>query len=446
VTQVFQGVARPAEKAGGPSQVSANRVFFIDIMQGTIPSAGLLELAQKLNPSWVSPVPKKFRVVMMVYSDLAHDARVAKEASTLAEAGHEVHVVSLGSERGSELKVVQDPRNFLRHEIPRPANKGGPVRRRLRALWRSYRMVQIAEQLKGEVYHVHDANLLMQGWWVARVSKAKLVYDAHEISTHREGYRFLSGFVYWIEKCLAPKAFRMITTTQARADHFQQTYSLANPVVVLQNRPEFVDVKNFQGQKTIHARLNLNAEAKVVLYQGGLQPGRGLENFVRLATRFPGVHFVLIGSGRLESDLKSLVGDLGLTGQVHFISQVPLSELAPLTASADVGMQILQNTCLNHYTTDSNKLFEYALAGVPVVASDFPEIRKVVQAHQIGVLVSPDIFESIVAGLKMLLDDAQFWQACRENALRAGRELSWESQRGKLLREVYDLLPSEIRA
>ncbi len=71
--------------------------------------------------------------------------------------------------------------------------------------------------------------------------------------------------------------------------------------------------------------------------------------------------------------LEGMVAERGLERCVHFIPTVPLAELLAWTASADIGVQPIRNTCLNHLSTDSNKLFEYAMAGLPVVASDFPE-------------------------------------------------------------------------
>ena len=105
----------------------------------------------------------------------------------------------------------------------------------------------------------------------------------------------------------------------------------------------------------------------------------------------PPCHLVYIGGGRLLGALQGHGGRAGARGRACTSSPpCRLAELLAWTASADIGVQPIRNTCLNHLSTDSNKLFEYAMAGLPVVASDFPEIRRVVAAHDIGLLFDPE--------------------------------------------------------
>jgi glycosyltransferase involved in cell wall biosynthesis len=176
-----------------------------------------------------------------------------------------------------------------------------------------------------------------------------------------------------------------------------------------------------------------------VLYQGGLQPGRGLFNLLEAAKRVNGAAFVLLGTGTLERSLRERAHELGLDQTVHVLPPVPALELHAWTCSADIGVQILENTCLNHYTTDSNKLFEYTMAGLPIVASDFPEIRKIVTRYRLGVLVDPDDVAGIASRLQQLVNNACCRGRYHANALRAAPELSWETQVPVLLRGYRDL-------
>jgi len=99
-------------------------------------------------------------------------------------------------------------------------------------------------------------------------------------------------------------------------------------------------------------------------------------------------------------------------------------------------MQILRNTCLNHYTTESNKLFEYLMAGLPVVVSDFPEMRRIVEEYEVGIVVNPDDLADIAGAVKRLISDRTLYQRLRRNALDSAKTLSWEGQEGRLL-ELY---------
>src|SRR5699024_7838900 len=156
----------------------------------------------------------------------------------------------------------------------------------------------------------------------------------------------------WLESRVMPRSDIVLTTTAMRAKFFARAYGIGRPLV-LQNRPRHQPVES---AARIRRELRLPADKLIVLYQGGFQAGRGLESLVRVALLLPEAYFVFIGSGKLESRLKELADELELNGRVHFIPMVPVAELPSYTVSADIGMQPLENTCFNHFTTDSNKL------------------------------------------------------------------------------------------
>jgi glycosyltransferase involved in cell wall biosynthesis len=226
-----------------------------------------------------------------------------------------------------------------------------------------------------------------------------------------------------------PRADGTITTTEARAKFFARAYGIARPVV-LQNRPR---QQSPQASERIRQELGLSEAWPIVVYQGGVQQGRGLERLARVAAQVPNTYFVFIGGGRLDGSLRSIAAELGLEDRVRFIPTVALAELPSYTASADIGVQPIENTCLNHYTTDSNKLFEYVQAGLPVVASDLPEIRRVVREHDLGLLVPAGDSEALAAALNCLVADADKRRFHAQQSLKAAAALSWEQQEGELL-------------
>ena len=177
----------------------------------------------------------------------------------------------------------------------------------------------------------------------------------------------------------------------------------------------------------------LHSAPATALYQGGVQQGRGLERLGRVAAEVPNAYFVFIGGGRLDGSLRRIVEELQLEQRVRFIPTVALAELPSYTASADIGVQPIENTCLNHYTTDSNKLFEYVQAGLPVVASDLPEIRRVVREHDLGVLVPEGDSVALAAALRDLVGDEGKRQYYASQSRKAASVLNWESQEHELL-------------
>lgn len=396
---------------------------------------------------------------MLVWNEFLNDARVLKEAQTLQNAGYQVCVHALytpGINMQQEVysdgievcRVARSP--FWRWRKKKINTMSAPSvgklkslsmhRQLLRLIARTWTHLSLCSALvksKPDVIHAHDVNVLPTAWLAAKICRVPLVYDAHEISTSREGYQAFRKVVGWVEKKLMPSASGTITTTDMRAKYLARAYGIARPIV-LQNRPR----QTVPTQKTDHIRrhLSLPNDWPVVLYQGGLQSGRGLDTLIRSAALVDNAYFVLIGGGRLSSELEALAVSLKLNDRVYFIPTVALAELPLFTASADIGVQPIENTCMNHYTTDSNKLFEYALAGLPVVATDFPEIRRVVDGFQIGQLFSTKVGQTkeqaLANELNDLIQHPEQRARYRSNALQYRDKLCWEEQENKLL-ELY---------
>lgn len=339
------------------------------------------------------------RVSMIVWNNFRNDARVLKEAETLQAAGHEVTVFALHTPGetqrretlGSGVRVVRVMRSPLwtlrqrlgmtakpenptapRGSVAAPAKLAARSKLRLaagivtRGTTHSALLAAVIAS-RPDVVHAHDFNTLPTAWLASLISRSALVYDAHEISTDREGYARERKFIGWIEKRLMPRADATITTTEARAQFFARAYKVPRPIV-LQNRPRR---QEWAHSTRIRDELGLSEDWPIIIYQGGVQPGRGLERLATAAASVPRAYVVYVGSGKSEPAVRQVVADLKLEERVKLIPKVDLDQLSDYTRSADIGVQPIENTCLNHYTTDSNKLFEYVMAGLPVVASDF---------------------------------------------------------------------------
>lgn len=400
------------------------------------------------------------RVSMIVWNDFRNDARVLKEAETLQSAGYAVTVFALHTPGvtarketlGSGVKVVRVLRSPLwlfrkhRHHTAAPAaakNSGRfetPGRAKLLGLLLSRGITHFVLAVRmilsrPSVIHAHDVNTLATAWLARVFTRARLVYDAHEISTSREGYSSFRRMTALIEGWLMPRAEGTITTTEVRAKFFARAYGVVRPTV-LQNRPRYTNVERTE---TLRDVLGISGSAPIVLYQGGVQQGRGLALLVRAAQKVEDAWFVFVGGGRLVAELEQLTRELGIEDRVRFIPTVSLDVLPGYTASADIGVQPIENTCLNHFSTDSNKLFEYVMAGLPVVATNLPEIRQVVNGFDLGLLVPSGDLDALAAAIQRLVSDEALRSRYATNARAASEQLSWEEQEHKLV-ELYQRL------
>lgn len=145
---------------------------------------------------------------------------------------------------------------------------------------------------------------------------------------------------------------------------------------------------------------------------------------------------VIIGDGRIKADLQQRVMDANLEERIKFLPKVPLQDLLAYTKNAYLGFQILNNVCFNHYSASSNKLFEYVMSGVPVIGSNFPEIRKIVQGEQVGIVVDSHDPVSVAAGVNTLLADAELHEKMRQNCFLAREKYNWDKEKVIFL-EIY---------
>lgn len=400
------------------------------------------------------------KIAMIVWNEFLNDARVLKEAQTLQKAGYQVRVFALHKpgvtqpretlEDGIQVIRVspdmvslwptrkQAPQDAAAKALPQKGSRSSAPVLMLRAcgrVWAHLKFFANVVSYRPDAVHAHDVNTLPTGWLAAITSRAPLIYDAHEISTSREGYKGIRRIVGFIEKHLMPRASGVITTTEARSKFFARAYGVVRPTV-LQNRPRYLSRSNTH---RIRDELGLEKQWPIILYQGGLQQGRGLHKLVHAAVLVPDAYFVFIGGGRLTQSLINLSQSLGVSDRVHFIPTVKLAELPEYTASADIGVQPIENTCFNHFTTDSNKLFEYLIAGLPIVATNLPEIRKVVEKHEVGLLLNGKDIQALATALKTLIENPHMRKIMAGNSDRAALELNWEEQENKLV-ELYNQL------
>jgi glycosyltransferase involved in cell wall biosynthesis len=290
--------------------------------------------------------------------------------------------------------------------------------------------------LEAGVYHAHDLVTLPVAWAASRVCRARLVYDAHELFTEigRLG-PVIRALLRVVERTLIVRADRVVTVNESIAAELSRRYGVAAPAVVM-NFPRTNGQTFSRERSPLRAKVGLPPGIPVVLYQGMFMPYRGLENLVRAARSFTRAHLVMMGWGALLEPLRELARKEGVEDRVHFTGGVPLGELLSYTAGADVGAIPYRNVGLNNYYTSPNKLFEYCAAGVPVVASRFPELLKVVEGLGIGATFDPEQPEEIAAAVNGLLDDAAALARARANVARAGPRFTWEKESAKLL-DVY---------
>lgn len=291
---------------------------------------------------------------------------------------------------GTELRLLHRPEG------------GGP-----RFFWRNHRtMEQAARAVSARVYHASDLFVLPALARTARQKGARLVYDARELYPHvfgTVGKPWATLFWKRVERRYARRADAVFTVNETIADWMARHYGLAPPVV-LYNAP---DAQPLPVSDALRRRTGVAAGLPIVLYQGALFPHRGLPVLVEAMADVPGAALVLMGEGPLRGALETQIGAAGLSERAFVLDPVPPAELLAVTASADVGALPLDDACLSYRYALPNKLFEYLRAGLPVAATDLPEIRRVVDGFDVGLLSPPGDAGALARSLRKLVEDAE---------------------------------------
>jgi glycosyltransferase involved in cell wall biosynthesis len=285
-----------------------------------------------------------------------------------------------------------------------------------------------------DIYHSNDLNTLPQGYISAkwRFKKKPLIYDSHEVQTSRTGYE--SPWYKRFEGFFIKRMDSMMVENHTRAKFNEDLYGFYP--YVLHNYPS-AKIQQVDGKIDLHKMLNLPPDEKILLYQGGVQTGRGLENLVEAFPQFKEGTLLFIGDGKIKEKLESMVQEKGLEEKIRFIPKVPLKDLPKYTKNAYLGFQVLNNVCFNHWSASSNKLFEYMMNEVPVVACDFPEIKRVVEENEVGVTIDPHDPDEIAKGVNYLLDNPDKREVFSHNCINGRKKYNWELEQNNLL-EVYE--------
>ncbi len=375
------------------------------------------------------------KITMVILNTLSvrFDARVRKEMQSLADDGHQVALVGIAQE-GEQLRGMGGGRLLLfplwtrarfRHPLSWPVKF---VEYFVRALWASMRT-------GADAYHAHDLDALPVALVAGWLRGVPVVYDAHELFGER--LIAMAAMWRWLDRQLVNRADLVIAANEERADVMVAEYGARERPVVLMNTPRSGGAR---ADARLRAVLRLERESSMVVYQGALAPGRGIETIIASMSAWPSsAVFVLVGNA--GAYVRALVAELpakyGVEGRVLLADPVPSDAVADYISEADVGLVLYENTCRNNFLCAPNKLFEYCAAGVPVVASGFPPIANLMREFPVGLPVDPDKPGQLAAAVIRLLTDRSLAARARAACGQAIALYNWEVERLKL-RAAYE--------
>jgi glycosyltransferase involved in cell wall biosynthesis len=276
---------------------------------------------------------------------------------------------------------------------------------------------------RADIYLANDLDTLYANYLASKIRGKVLVYDSHEYFTEVPeliGRNFVRNFWLRIEKRIIPKLKYAYTVCQSLSDEYYKKYNVK--FSVLRNVP-------FKLDKTICTNKKIfPVDKKIIIYQGALNIGRGIESVIKSIKFLENVNFVIIGDGDIREQLKDLVMSENVSEQVFFTGKIPLEELTEYTVSAHLGISLEENMGLNYFYSLPNKIFDYIQAGIPVLASDFPEMKRIIESYNVGVCTLERDPKKLAEIIKSMLFDESVRDIWKKNTIKAAAELCWENE------------------
>lgn len=390
-------------------------------------------------------VSSPIRVCMHLLQTARTDFRVMRDATALIEAGFEVFIVDVDRDLSRPAEEIIDGVHLRHMRFP------GWYRPSHFKPWFFVKMMQAiimgtVQLLRtdADIYHAHIEKAFPACYFTARLRHKPLILDAPELTLSDRTlvhWKRLNALVTAIFASIVPHCNGVITASPLYAQEISKRYHISD-VTVIRNVPLHQTAIN---SNRLRQHLNLRPEVRIALYQGMLQPNRGLDVLVHAASFLdPNIVIIMMGNGLKDTveQLTALIKHEGVADRVKIIPAAPYAELLNWTASADIGLTVLPpDYSLSIRMCLPNKLFEYLMAGLPVLSSPLDAVAEVLTSYQVGQVVSSLTPKDVAVAINTMLADDSALAHMRQNALEVARdEFHWENERQKLVGLYHKIL------
>ena len=358
------------------------------------------------------------RIVISVTNDLTTDQRVEKTCEALSEIGYDVVLV------GRKLKTsLPIQKNYKTVRFCLLFNKGFLFYAEF-----NIRLFIFLLFTKKNLLFSNDLDTLLPNYLLSLLQQKTLVFDSHELFSEIPELVTkprIKNFWLYLEKKLIPKLKNVITVSNSIKNHYLNLYGVSATVVRNIPKIQKIDPKEFD--------VNTD-EKKIILYQGAVNIGRGIELMIDTMPLLDKYLFIVIGDGDILKELKEKVKLQNLNNKVKFLGKKSPEELKKLTLSASIGMSLEEDLGLNYRYALPNKVFDYLHANIPVIIADLPEMRALIEKYSIGEILterSPEVLAKIIKQMTT--------KSYKKELAMAKEKLNWSKEKKKLTSIFFKL-------
>lgn len=363
------------------------------------------------------------RVIVSVTNDLSTDQRVDKVCCTLVSMGFNVYLTGRSLPGSLPLN-----RNYHTFRMKLLFHKGPFFYAEY-----NFRLFILLLFSKADLLVSNDLDTLLANFLAHKLKSVPLIYDSHEYYTGTPelvNRPFVRRIWKSIERFIFPRLKDIFTVNESIAELYFQEYGKSLHIVRNVPKKALLDVSYTP------ADLGFDKSKKLIILQGaGINIQRGAEEAVLAMQFIENALLLIVGGGDIIDTLKATVVNHNLTDKVIFIPRIPYNELMKYTAASELGLTLDKDTNINYRFSLPNKLFDYINAGIPVLASPLPEIKKIIDCYKVGLLIESHDPQHIASKIQQMLDN-DYKLKLFNNLKQAAAELNWENEE-KTLKLVY---------
>ena len=361
------------------------------------------------------------KIISLVANGFQNDNRVERMAKTIQNLGNEVIIVGWKKGDLPEQEIIHDipvHRVFPASSKWKRSNKWIGLIQFLHFNWCVIKLYR-----KVDIWHCNDFEAYWMGLFAKFLNpKLKLVYDLHEYQKERLGTPwYVKVIIGLMERWFIHRAIKVITISPGIQNEYQRLYGLKE-ITLIRNTPHLTTTENHD---LFRKKFSIRQDQKIFLYQGMLGPDRGIEELI---SAFQTRHddravLVIMGQGKLQTQV------IEATHQCPIIFHhpyVPYHLINSYSSSADVGLNMAKNSCLNHTFCLPNKIFEYIQALLPIMTNDLVDCKQLIQSYQIGHVIDDYSDKGINQAIDEMLQ--MDFNALKIQLQKAKLILNWEKE------------------
>ena len=347
--------------------------------------------------------------------DSMDDRIFLREATAAAEAGYETYIVAPGKSDIQKGVHIEGIGNWN-------------VSRLQRMLLITRKIYRRALEIDADIYQFHDPELLPIAMKLKKKKKV-VFYDSHE-DVPRQILakdwlpfwvrRIISNCFELYEKKIARRLDCVIAATPHIAEIFKNKGAES---IVVRNYPLLEDIHGENG--------DYEERENIICYAGGLTEQRGITQLVKVLGN---LEAKLELAGDIEKNYLEELQKLPGFSKVKMLGFLNRAEIEKLYNRSRIGMAVLKKTP-NHINSLAIKLFEYMAAGIPVICSDFPLWKEIIEGNKCGICVDPEDTKTIVKNIVHLFENDELAKTMGDNGKKAVKDkYNWNVEKNNLIK------------